>query len=66
MIQSEDVPGTPGRNNGCEAIQPSFLQGAEGVQKAGRREIVGGFYERSLLERPVTQTLCGQLLGGSL
>lgn len=68
MVQSEDAPGTPGGSNGCEAIQPSLLGGGEGMQEAGRREVVGGFYEGSLQEPPVTRTLplCGQLLGGSL
>lgn len=68
MVQIEDVSGMPGRSNGCENIQPSFLGGGEGMQEAGRREVVGGFYERSLRELPVTRTppFCGQLLGGSL
>lgn len=43
MVRIEDVSGMPGRNNGCENIQPSFLGGGEGRQEAGRREVVGGF-----------------------
>lgn len=60
MVRGKDVPGTPDRSNGRKARQSSLLGGGGGRQESGRRELVGGFYEGSLLEPasdPDTATL---------
>lgn len=60
MVQGKDVPGTPDRSNGWKAREPSLLGGGGGKQESGRRELVGGFHEGSLLEPasdPDTATL---------
>lgn len=61
MVQSEDVPGMPGRSSGCEARQLSLLGGRERMQGSGRSKVMGGFCEGSLLKAaggdPDTATL---------